>query len=193
MKWTLVAVASILLVGVVMVVWWVSREHSPTSRAEAILANPGPGVSVTIDDGVTFVPTTSAGVGLIVYPGAGVDPGAYAAVAREVAVAGYIVVIPNMPLDLAVLDEDAADGIIAERPEIKRWVIGGHSLGRVMAAAYTDQHRTTIDGLVLWASYPADSNDLSDYDGRVTSISGREDGLSTPADIADTEHLLPPD
>jgi dienelactone hydrolase len=45
---------------------------------------------------------------------------------------------------------------------------------------------------VLWAAYPV--ADLSDRDGlAVASISGSEDGFSTPQDIADARDLLPAD
>ncbi|MGD2078149.1 MAG: alpha/beta hydrolase, partial [Chloroflexota bacterium] len=60
---------------------------------------------VTVDEGdwLTFEPVESAAeTGLIFYPGGYVDPRAYAPAAREIAAAGYLVVVPAMPLNLAV-------------------------------------------------------------------------------------------
>jgi hypothetical protein len=48
-----------------------------------------------------------------------------------------------------------------------------------------------MDGLVLWAAYPASNNDLSSSGVRVLSISGTLDGLSTPEKIAASVPLLP--
>ncbi len=60
-----------------------------------------------------------------------------------------------MPLGLAVLDWDKALEVIEAHPEIRTWVIGGHSLGGAMAARFASRHPDTISGLVLWAAYPA--------------------------------------
>lgn len=48
-----------------------------------------------------------------------------------------------------------------------------------------------VETLILFASYC--SNDLSDTDVAALSISGSEDGLSTPEKIEDAWHLLPAD
>ncbi|HEY9054568.1 MAG TPA: alpha/beta hydrolase [Rectinemataceae bacterium] len=117
---------------------------------------------------------------------------AYAPAAREIARAGFLVVIAPMPMKLAVLDPEAADAIIAAFPKVSRWAVGGHSLGGVMAARYARRHGQTVAGLILWASYPAKSDDLSKSLIRVASISGSLDGLSTPAKIGASRALLPP-
>jgi dienelactone hydrolase len=98
-----------------------------------------------------------------------------------------------MPLNLAVFGSRRAASVIEAYPEIEKWVIGGHSLGGSMAASYAYNHTDQIDGLVLWASYPASSNDLSQTKIRTSSISASLDGLSTPAKIAASHSLLPQD
>jgi hypothetical protein len=97
--------------------------------------------------------------GLILYPGGRVDPAGYAPAALEIAKAGFLVVIVAMPFHLAVLEIDAATRVIERHPEIRRWSIGGHSLGGSMAAEYAARQSHAISGLVLWASYSA--TDLS--------------------------------
>jgi len=74
--------------------------------------------------------------GLIFYPGGRVDYRAYSPMAEELAKAGYLVVIPKMPFNLAVFGYDRASDIIQEYPSVINWVIGGHSLGGSMAAHY---------------------------------------------------------
>ncbi len=132
-------------------------------------------------------------VGLILYPGGRVDFRAYAPTAQAIAEQGYFVALVRMPLNLAVFDPDAAAEVIAAYPEIEHWAVGGHSLGGAMAAHFAATHPGSVDGLVLWAAYPASSDDLSRSGLRVVSISASLDGLSTPEKIAASRPLLPAD
>jgi pimeloyl-ACP methyl ester carboxylesterase len=111
--------------------------------------------------------------------------------AHELASRGYFVVIPRMPLNLAVFGANKAGQVIQAYPQVENWVIGGHSLGGSMAAHYLYQNPDLFSGLVFLASYPASSDDLSNFPGKVLSISGSLDGLSTPADIESSRALLP--
>ncbi len=143
---------------------------------------------------LTFVPDGGpATTGFIFYPGARVDYRAYAPLAQSIADHGYFVVIVRMPLNFAIFDMDVAADVIAAYPEIERWAVGGHSLGGAMAANFVYSNPGVVDGLVLWAAYPASSNDLSSSEVRVVSISGTLDGLSTPDKIAASVPLLPAD
>ncbi len=129
--------------------------------------------------------------GLILYPGGLVDPRAYAPLAHDIAARGYLVVVPTMPLNFAILDIGRADAIIRNFPTIRRWAIGGHSLGGVAAAMFVKGHPQAVTGLVFWASYPSDNDNLSNLDLRVLSIYGTRDGLSTAQKIDASRRLLP--
>jgi len=131
--------------------------------------------------------------GLILYPGGHVDYRAYAPTAQAIADQGYLVIIVPMPLNLAVFNPDAANDVISNFPEIMHWVVGGHSLGGAMAANYVYSHPGAVEGLVLWAAYPPESNDLSALEIQVLSLSGSLDGLSTPEKIQSSFTLLPSD
>lgn len=145
-------------------------------------------------DWYVFTPATgSVNTGLILYPGGFVDPVAYAPIARAIAARGYLVVLDPMPLNLAVTDISAADAIIAAHPEIAHWAIGGHSLGGAMAAEYAADNAGAIDGLVLWAAYPAANTDLSALPLRVVSIYGDADGVAAIADVTGAAERLPAD
>jgi dienelactone hydrolase len=60
-----------------------------------------------------------------------------------------------------------------------------------MAARFAYQHPELVEGLVLWASYPAANNDLSARDIHVTSIYSTQDGLATVEEIDASRALLP--
>ncbi len=117
----------------------------------------------------------SEACGLIFYPGGKVDHAAYAPLMRELAAEGVFCVICEMPFRLAVFDGDAADGVPEAYPAVRRWYLGGHSLGGVMAADYLSKHPEDFEGLILLASYA--SKDLSGSDLAVLSVLGSEDGV----------------
>ncbi len=138
-------------------------------------------------------PESTPQVGLILYPGGRVDARAYAPLAQAIAEQGFLVVVVRMPLNLAVFDPDAAMKVMTAYPEIKHWAVGGHSLGGAMAARFVAAHPGIVEGLVLWAAYPAASDDLSRLRVRVVSIAGSRDGLATPEKIQASAALLPAD
>lgn len=171
---------------------WVSDVQETMAEAEASLESDAH-VQVGTEPWISFRPRgKTATTGLILYPGGRVAPEAYAPPGRAIAEAGYLVVIPPMPLNLAVLDIDKAAEITDAYAQINMWAIGGHSLGGAMAAQYAGQHPDQIDGLALWASYPAENNDLSDGDLAVVSIYGTRDGLADPDAVLAAKDNLPP-
>ncbi|MDX1416408.1 MAG: alpha/beta fold hydrolase [Candidatus Promineifilaceae bacterium] len=190
--WILLAVllmVAALILG--FVIWAVS---GPEATAEAQLAlNSNSEVNVQDNEWLVFQPQAAAATtGLIFYPGGRVDPAAYAPLAREIAAAGYRVVITPMPLNFAFLAPERALEVMAAFPEISHWVVGGHSLGGAMAANFAGSHPDRVDGLVLWAAYPAQADDLSAQDLLVSSIYGSADGLATQEEIDGSRPLLPP-
>ena len=148
-------------------------------------------VAVADDRPITFTPSNATSSGIIIYPGAFVEPRSYAPAAHALADDGAFVAIVPMPLSLAILGSNRADGVIEDHPEITDWVIAGHSLGGVMAARYASNHPEAIEGLALWASYPEDGVDLSSWDGATTSVFGILDGLTSVDDIEDSRVRLP--
>ena len=112
---------------------------------------------------------------------------------REIAALGYPVVVPEMPITMAAFSPGIASEIIASYPGIDQWVMGGHSVGGAMAAQYTGNHAETIEGLVIWASYPPNSTDLSDLDIPVVSIYGSRELRVNDASVGERRHLLPRD
>ena len=192
--WRRIALVVLIVLLVVLAAGfvWLNDLADPTAEASAAMASDA-SVTVTSDGRLEFQPSTPADTGFIFYPGARIAPEAYAPPMRAIAEAGYLGVITPMPFGLAVLAPDAADAVIEAHPEIEHWVIGGHSLGGAMAAQYSAGHDDVIDGLALWAAYPAAGTDLSSTDITATSISATNDGLATPDEIESSAAQLPPD
>lgn len=185
------ALLVVLIVAIAGFVIWASMPLGPMAEAELALQSDAL-VTVSDDSWLVFEPMgeTAVSTAFIFYPGGRVDYRSYAPSARTIAEAGYLVIIPPMPLSLAVFNPNAADDIIAAYPQIEKWVIGGHSLGGAMASSYVYSHEDAIDGLVLWAAYPAENNDLSTRTLPVLSIYGTEDGSA--AELPEIgERLLP--
>jgi predicted alpha/beta-hydrolase family hydrolase len=153
------------------------------------------GNGVTVSTSVSMIrldPSSPKSTGLVFYPGAKVDPRAYAHILRPIAEAGYPVAIVKFPYNLAVMSPSAADDVVGRADGIDHWVIGGHSLGGVMAARFARSDHAELAGLLLWASYPSGS--MASRTGLdIVSVSGTHDGLATPADIDASKKDLPAD
>jgi pimeloyl-ACP methyl ester carboxylesterase len=104
-----------------------------------------------------------ARTGLIFYAGALVDPVAYAPLARAVAEAGHPVLLVELPRRGAFGGADGAapltraiDATLGV-PEVRRWVVAGHSRGGVVASQLARTRAGSLAGLVLiGTSHPRD-------------------------------------
>jgi hypothetical protein len=184
----------LLVLAVVLVGFVVWAETPPAPMPEACDALKSDS-SVTVSTGswLVFSPvSSSASTGFIIYPGGRVDFRSYAPLAHAVAAEGYLVVIPKMPLNLAVFGADTANDVIKSFPQISSWAIGGHSLGGTMAAQFAYDNPSKIRGIVLLAAYPPSGVNLSTSNLSVTTIHGTNDGLVSKAQIDDSLKLLPP-
>lgn len=179
--------AGVILLGAAGIVVWsqvgvMAAEPEPLADVRANSA-------IQVDDapqGIVMSPADGeSDLGLVFVPGAKVDPWAYAPILQSLAEDGVTVVITRPWLNLAFFDLRDLDAFTSAAPDIDDWAVGGHSLGGVRAC----QLAADAEALVLFGSYCAD--DLSTSDLRVLSISGSEDGLSTPAKIEDARYLLP--
>jgi dienelactone hydrolase len=144
-------------------------------------------------DFVVFTPVAASPItGFIFYPGGHVDYRSYAPVAREIASRGYMVSIVEMPLSLAIFGVNKADDVISAYPEMRYWVIGGHSLGGSMAASYAMGNPENIQGIAFWAAYPASSDDLSKTDLKGLTTYGSNDLVLSMDNFNATLPQLPP-
>ncbi|WP_407892096.1 alpha/beta hydrolase [Lacticaseibacillus sp. N501-2] len=123
-------------------------------------------------NGVLYFGKRTAKTTVVVYPGALVDPGAYSIWALKVAKAGYRVAIVSFPDDLAVLNPNAAASVVKSG----HYVIGGHSLGGVMASRFAAKHPQGLQGVFFLASYPDAKGKLSGH-VPVLSLTASRDGV----------------
>lgn len=185
--------AVILIAGMGFTAWAMTPPQPEATAINSLNANQNVDFQ-RLGTWLVFSPNGSEPqTGLILYPGARVDPEAYAPHARAIAEAGFTVVVVPMPLNFAFLGINLAADVINSRQEIDTWAIGGHSLGGAMAVEFAEANRTRVEGLVLWASYPAENTDLSNSDLAVLSIYATNDGLATPQDIEASRARLPQD
>lgn len=192
-KWFFAVLGGLLFAALVWGISWATYARPPLPEALAALES-DPLVRVTDEPWLTFTPLdNSPTTGLIFYPGGRIDPRGYANLMREIAREGFLVVVPEMPINMAVFNANVASEIIAHHPEIEHWVIAGHSVGGAMAAQYTARHPGAITGLAIWASYPPNSADLSDLDIPVVSIYGSREIRVNNASVGERKPLLPGD
>jgi len=188
LRYIFYALGVFVLLAVGGFVFWAETPLGPAPEALTALQSDSQ-VAVTADRFITFAPANSRpSVGFIFYPGGRVDARSYAPPLREIAAQGYLVVLVPVRLNLAFFDVNAAEPVFAAHPEIEHWVVGGHSLGGVAASLFAGNH-AQVQGLVFWASYPADES-IKNSNLRVLSIYGTRD-MAGMAKFDETRALNP--
>jgi hypothetical protein len=192
----ILAVPALLLSALLVAAVAYARPYTATPVALAALF---PDETVRVRDRITWyemspiredqagneiLPTT----GLVFVPGARVDPRAYAHVLRPLVDDGFFVAVLKEPLGFSILDPDHPEFVLGLHPDITYWAVAGHSLGGTTAAAFADAN-DRVDGLVLFAGYPASRMERTDL--KVVSVFGSADGVVGPADIEQSKADLP--
>ncbi|MBN2796283.1 MAG: alpha/beta hydrolase [Clostridia bacterium] len=187
LKWGSIALVILIIGGV----FYMTQSYAPTETALKAMETDEM-VKVTNEDYISFLPVESNRTGIILYPGAKVEPESYAPLMRNLAESSYSTFIAKMTLNFAIFSPNEADQIIKNHPEIEHWVIMGHSLGGVMASQYAFEN-TNIEKLILLASYPQDKHDFSEKKIQVLSLLGSRDGLLDAEKVMSKSNLLPED
>ena len=183
----LVLVVALIVIGFVA---WAETPLGPAPEAITALQSDA-NVTVTTDNFITFQPVNlKPSTAFIFYPGGRVDYRSYAAPLRAIAEQGYLVVLVPVRLNLAFFDINAAEPVFEKYPEIKHWAVGGHSLGGVASALFAKDH-PQVEGIVFWASYPADDS-LKNSSLKMISIYGTED-MAGMGKFDETKPLLTAD
>jgi len=190
-RWRRIIVVGLFVALIALIVGaaWYLQPQAVLPEADAALVSSA--TVAVVDEGgrLTFTPTDGATTGFILYPGAKVPPKAYAIPARAIAEQGYLVVIPPVPLNLAVLGVDTALDVIDQHPEITSWAVGGHSLGGAMAGQFVANHPEAVAGLVLWGAYSA--ADVSQTGTEAAVVYGTLDAGASRIASNDSMALLP--
>jgi pimeloyl-ACP methyl ester carboxylesterase len=181
----------------IFVVWSVIAYRASPAAKQAALSDAA--VTVTHADGVwRFEPQdTASNRTLVFFPGALVDPRAYAPLARAVAEAGYPTILIELPQRGAFGGADSPElharmsRVLSSPGAPAAVILGGHSRGGVVASAAAAAGVPGLAGLVLiGTSHPRDVY-LSGLGIPVTKIVGTRDGLASPAEVRQNEALLP--
>lgn len=134
---------------------------------------------------------------LVFFPGALVEPAAYAPLLRKVALAGYAVLLIELPRRGVFGGADGTEVIGRARRAmlgvsgVAEWVIAGHSRGGAVAARFVRESGSGVRGLVLvGTSHPRDFS-LAESKLLVTKILGTHDGIAPIDKSEENRHLLP--
>ena len=153
-------------------------------------------ISITdMRDTIEITPAVDTGLttALLFYPGGLVDSHVYDELLADFsAESGIMSVVVKMPANLAVFSINSGIDVIEEYSNIDTWIIAGHSLGGSMAAASVNDNRDTYKGLIFMDSYPADSDNLSNWNGAVLSLFSSIEKISDAERMAKTLALIPP-
>lgn len=180
-----------------VVLWW---GMNASGVPEGTLVSSETVEIVRAQDTIDFRPRpdSAARAGLMFFPGALVDPEAYAPMARRVAEAGHRVVIVRLPFRMAPTPGyqemvfQTVRQTMAASP--RAWAVGGHSRGGLLATQFAAAHRGGFAGLALVATtHPRELN-LSGIPAHVpvSKILGTRDGVATPDDVRRFAGNLPP-
>ena len=170
---------------------YVNDYYRADSNAITTFATSNTIFTETLDERTVVYAPEKAKTGFVFYPGGKVEYTAYEPLMKACADKGILCVLIEMPFNLAVLDMNAAEGIMSKYPEIENWYIGGHSLGGSMAASYLSKNVDEFEGLILLGSYS--TADLSGTDLDVLSIYGSEDKVMNYEKYTDNKTNLPKD
>jgi Esterase/lipase len=143
-KWIITIMIGLLIVVTATYFVIKNKEYQPTDTALNSAAT-----TTTIDNSIKFQGDDTQPA-IIFYPGALVEPKSYSIWANEVSKAGYSVYIVRFPLDLAVLNSNAATKVQGNKP----YIIGGHSLGGTMAARYALKNKKELRGIFFQPVIP---------------------------------------
>ncbi len=186
--------------GAVFIVWSLIA-YGATGEARAAIESTS-AVAVSDHDGYwKFQPKQAASVGLLFFPGALVDPVAYAPLAQAIAGRGYTVLLVRVPRRGAFGGAESDELSRRYRRAIRdaaqaggpgRWVVAGHSRGGVIAANVLRRPPEGITGLVLiGTSHPRDFS-LAHLRIPVTQIFGTRDTIADVDKVVAARSNLPP-
>jgi pimeloyl-ACP methyl ester carboxylesterase len=149
------------------------------------------------DEAIHFRPQAPRSAsGLLFFPGALVDPQAYAPLARAVAASGAPAVIVKVParggFSIASPGEvvGRALGLIEVSGE-QPWVVAGHSKGAFFAVLFTQEHPDRTKELVLLGSTHPRDFDFSSTTVPVTKLYGTRDGIAPERRVHEAARNLP--
>ncbi|MEQ3593652.1 alpha/beta hydrolase [Bacillus albus] len=183
-KWikiTLYSLLGILLIGSISFFVWSQFTYKPTKEALSLVDDKKD------EDNIVFGKNDTK-IGVIFYQGAKVEAEAYSYLGEALAKDGHFVVMPKLPLNLAIFGINVVDSVMEQYPEVQKWYVAGHSMGGAMISKYAFQNEDKVDGIIFLGSYPAD--DFSTKSMPMLSIYGEVDALATVEKIENNKKFM---
>ena len=190
-KWLfriLMTIFALVVIAVAGFVVYAQFDYGPSS---VLADNVDLSVIERDGEGLIFQPESPNGKGVILYQGAKVEKEAYAYLGQSLSEQGFVVSVPQLPLNFGILGSGTAEAVMEEHADVEEWFLGGHSLGGVAASFYAEGASSKLAGLYFLGAYPA--NDFSGSELPMLSIYGELDGLSKIKDIEESRELFPED
>lgn len=144
--------------------------HADKAAVDAAFDDPM--VNVTKISGGYYFDGPGEETAFVFYPGAKVDTLAYAQLMNRIAGEGVDCFLADVPFHMAMFGSNLAADFMAEY-DYEKWMLGGHSMGGIVATGFAVSHAEDVDAIVLLASYP--TKQIPD-DMKLLSIYGSNDG-----------------
>ncbi len=181
-----------------VVIIWMFSEMQATGFEDTVLESDSLVHVEYTSNHIIFTPKSDPdSIGILFYPGALVDPEAYAPFARNLAKEGYTVFIQPIPWRLAFTEKmeqkayDRTTQTFSDYQRITKWVISGHSKGGSIATKFAYNNPQLISGMLLIGTSHPREIDLSFLSVPITKVSAGEDGLASPEEIKQFAPNLP--
>ena len=189
-------IAAGLTFTAIFVIWSLIAYRASGPARAALVSDAA--VTVTRADGYrAFDPTSPSATGLLFFAGAMVDPAAYAPLARNIATAGFPVMLVDLPRRGLFGGADGPEVFMraragaAARPGVTRWVVAGHSRGGVVAAQIVRDGFPGLAGAVLiGTSHPRDFS-LASSAIPITQVYGTRDTVADADKVERSRANLP--
>jgi len=140
---------------------------------------------------ISFLPVLKKKTVFLFYPGALVEPTAYAPLAKSLANQGYESHIVRMPWRMATRGYLQIKTLFNLTDTSLNYVLAGHSQGGKMAAQFVYENKELMAGLVLLGtSHPRDI-DLLSATIPIVKLYASNDGLASPPEVFENKSKLP--
>jgi hypothetical protein len=172
-------------------VWWNVRPLDAENLDPSILQNTLFVKVESTDYVLSFTPISTFNKLVVFYPGAFVEPLAYAPLCKRIANQGIKCVIVKMPFRCAMFGfKKPFELNMFADPEIE-YILAGHSHGGEMAAKFVYEYPELVKKLILLGTrYPKEIS-LAELDIKVLKIYGTQDGVETVGAVEENNLKLP--
>lgn len=176
----------------VLFLCWIWRSYEARGFSETILRDSSTVRVRHLEHRIEFAPVHAFDKILIFFPGALVDPEAYAPLGHALAERGYQVVVVKMPWRMAQYGFDDPRTVQLFADTTKAYFLAGHSQGGAMAARFVREKLAPVQGLILIGTTHPKDFDLSQVRIPVMKMYGLNDGIANVEDVLANRTKLPP-